>query len=203
MDERTEESMSKFPRGFYSLTRAAVAAGLILLAAGAPVAAAEQPLHRIEGWVVRSANPSVPIADGVLDLRLTGRTTESELVSYSIVAAKDGERALRNRLADQDLGRLSIGDELGRPIALAHETRQDGLYHLIVVVDRQPDPREVFFATRSSDYPYTVLELVVDADGYGFGELYAAARLRVSPDGKLSYRSLDPVPMRVLQVSPT
>lgn len=176
----------------------------VLLATAAPgVANAGEPLNRIEGWVVRTTDTSVPVADGVLDLRLTGRTSESDLVSYSIVARKDGERALRNRLADQDLGRLSIGDELGRPIALAHETHEDGLYHLVVVVDRQPDAREIFAARRSSDYPYTVLELVVDADGYGFGELHAAARLRVSPDGKLSYRTLDPVPMRVLNVSPT
>ena len=180
-----------------SLTMALAAS----LAAALPAAADE--LHRIEGWVVRTADSTVPFTDGALDLRLTGRTTERDLVSYSLVARDDGERALRNRLADEDLGRLAIGDELGLPIALAVETRDEGLYHLLVVVDRQLDQREIFAATRSSRYPYTVLELVVDADGYGFGELHTAARLRVSPDGKLSFDSLDPVPMKILQVSPT
>ena len=65
------------------------------------------------------------------------------------------------------------------------------------------DAREVFFATRSSDYPYTVVDLVVDADGHGYGELYGAASLEVSPDGKLTYDALDEVPFRVLHVSPT
>ena len=200
----------KIPRTYGIFPTLSAAALLTALLATAGPAAARtrdradgEALRRLQGRVVAVANPTIPFADGTLDLWLTGRTTESDLVTYSAVARRDGERALRNRLSDADLGRLSIGGEIGKPIALVQETRDEGLRRLVIVVDRQPDPREVFFATRSSDYPYTVVDLVVDADGHGFGELYGAASLEVSPDGKLTYDALDEVPFRVLHVSPT
>lgn len=175
------------------LGTAIVAAPLVL---AAPAAA--QEFTRLEGWLAPSV--SYPVGGSFLTLRLTGATAESELASYSALARKKGERALYNRLGDEDLGRLSIDGSLGRPIAIVQETRDEGLRRLLIVVERQLSNREIFGSTRSSRYPYLVVDATVDADGVGVGELHPAARLEVSPDGKITYVAFEPLPLKVLQL---
>jgi hypothetical protein len=167
------------------------------LALAAPVAG--QEFTRIEGWLAPSVN--YPESGSFLTLRLTGATAESELASYSALARKKGERALYDRLSDEDLGRLSIDGSLGRPIAIVQETRDEGLRRLLIVVERQLSNREIFASARSARYPYLIVDATLDADGVGYGELHPAARLEVSPDGKVTYTPFEPLPLRVLQLN--
>ncbi len=184
------------------MTRTRIASQLVALAALslalAPTPASAQPVERIDGLLVDSAALVAGFDSAFLDVRLSGRTAELELVDFARIARDEGERALRNLLGGLELGRVSIGNGLGRPIAIVQETRVEGLRRLLLVVPRDLGTREAFRASRSVDYPYLVIDATVDAEGYGVGELYPAARLDVSPDGKLSYRSLTPLPMRIL-----
>jgi hypothetical protein len=160
--------------------------------------AAAQEFSRLEGWLAPSV--SYPVGATFLTLRLTGATEERDLARYSALARQKGERALYNRLGKEDLGRLSLDGSLGRPIAIVQETRDEGLRRLLIVVERQLSNREIFGSTRSSRYPYLVVDATLDADGVGYGELHPAARLKVSPDGKISYTTFEPLPLKVLRL---
>lgn len=173
-------------------------AAIVAMPLLAPASAEAQEFTRLEGWLAPSVN--YPVGATFLTLNLTGATEESDLVHYSVVARKKGERALFNRLGEEDLGRLSIDGSLGRPIAIVQETRDEGLRRLLIVVERELSPRELFGSTRSSRYPYLVVDATLDADGVGYGELHPAARLQVSPDGKIRYTTFEPLPLKVLQL---
>lgn len=186
--------MTRFPRKLTPL----VIASLTLAMAVAPAAA--QEFTRIDGFLVDSPALVAGFDSGRLDVRLTGTTPDVELASYAVLAHKKGERALHSALGGLDLGRISVDNGLGRPIAIVQETRQEGMRRLLLVVPRDLQTREIFNSSRTVDYPYVVIDATLDADGYGLGDLYPAAKLEISPDGKLTYESLAPLPMRILQL---
>jgi hypothetical protein len=170
------------------------------LAAVLAAPAAAQDFTRIEGFLVDSGGVIPRFSSGTLDVRIDELTPDSELAAFARVAKKDGDIALLNRLSGEDYGKLRVSQGLGRPLAIAQQTREDGMIRILAVVLRDMSAQEVFRGSLTTDYPYLVIDALVDRDGVGEGELYPLARLRISPDGKLTYQSLVGVPMRILQI---
>jgi hypothetical protein len=174
------------------LTAAAVA---LLAVSGTAVA---DGFGRIDGWIANSA--SYPIGGSFLKVQWTDQTGEQDLVGYSRLVRDEGEQALYAALGGKELGRLSIDGEIGRPIAIVHETRKGGMTRLVIVVERDLSPLLRFTKSDAFRYPYMVFDVTLDADGAGIGEIHPEARLAVSPDGKFSYETQAPLPLRVLQI---
>jgi hypothetical protein len=127
-------------------------------------------------------------ADGADVQRLTGT-----------LAAK-GQYSLRDELWRQrSAGYLRVGGRLGYPVAavLSQETATGRTLH--VVLNRPLSTREVQYFTRSSKYPFTVLELKVDKNGKGEGRLLGAAKMQMNGD-TLEFKSLGVEPVRLLAV---
>jgi len=160
--------------------------------------ASSEGVARLDGWIASSATYRLDAS--FLSIRWTGETPERELAAYSRLARQKGERALHSELAGKNLGRLSVDGEIGLPIAIVHETRKEGMRRLLVIVEREISPLELFRKNESSRYPYLVFDATLDADGIGEGELHPRARLEVSPDGRISYHTTGPLPLRVLNV---
>ncbi len=183
-----------------SLRKLEIFAATALVLALTATCAAAQEFTRLDGYVVDTPALIAGFDAGALDIRLTATTPDVELAGYAVLAHKKGERALLSALGDRDLGSFSIANGLGRPIAIVQETRDDGLRRLLLVVPRDLQVREIFSGSRTVDYPYVVIDATLDADGFGLGDLYPAAKLEISPDGKLTYESLAPLPMRILKL---
>jgi hypothetical protein len=165
--------------------------------AGAPLVA-QEGVARLDGWIADSA--SYRLDGSFLRIRWSGETDEKDLAAYSRLARQKGDQALRTELAGKELGRLSIDNEIGRPIAIVTEERREGMTRLLVVVPRDISALELFRKSDANRYPYLVFDATLDADGVGEGELHPAARLAVSPDGKISYETLAPFPLRILKI---
>lgn len=176
----------------------AFAAAVLVLTALAPAGA--QEFTRLDGFLVDTPSLVGGFSSGRLDVRLTGTTPDTELAGFAALVREKGRHALLAELGGRDLGSVSIDNGIGRPIAIVQETREEGLRRVLLIVPRDLQPYEVFNHTRTYDYPYVVLDATLDADGLGVGEVYPAAKLEISPDGKLSYKSLAPLPMRILQL---
>jgi hypothetical protein len=176
-----------------------LALAAVLAVAGALPAQAQQFNH-LEGFLVDNAGLIPGFSSGTLDVRIDAVTSDTELARLARLTKKEGKHALLNELADQDLGSLRISQSLGRPLAIVQETREEGLRKVLVVLLRDVSVRERFSGALTVDYPYVVIDATVGRDGKGEGEFYPLARLRISPDGKLTYQSLAGVPMRILQL---
>lgn len=178
----------------------ALALATLVLASIASSPAGAQEFSRLDGYLVDTPALVAGFGSGALEVRLTGTTPDTELAGYAALVREKGRHALLSALGGRDLGSVSIDNGLGRPIAIVQETREEGLRRVLLIVPRDLSPREVFNHSRLYDYPYYVIDATLDADGYGLGDLYPAVKLEISPDGKLSYESLAPLPMRILHL---
>ncbi len=170
----------------------------------APLVVAATParaeVRAASGYLIDAAGLLPGVTTDTFDIRLDGLTNESDLVGYAALAQKRGASALHDQLSSKELGRFRVGRDLGLPIALAQEATEDGLRRLLLVIERPISYRELRNGGRALEYPYLVIELRFDADGQGDGALYPLSKLRVSPDGKVSYESWSPQPVRLTRV---
>jgi hypothetical protein len=148
-------------------------------------------LHETTSILGRSI--TVPIR-----IRLDRLTTDAEVEALA-GAAKRGQAAFREVFFAQALGRIEIDGRLGDPIYYARRYSDQQGEHLIVVGQRFVSAADHFANRRSVRYPYSVVELDLDAEGT-MGSYTFAARLEPQRDGTIDYRSFSFVPARLLAV---
>lgn len=137
-----------------------------------------------------------------LRVRVDRFNTDAEAHDLAALLQKKGQDEVRSQLGDRELGTVQFGDGLPLPVAAAWRTQTEVGDHLVLIVPRNISIREVFANRRSSDYPYTVVEIDVAPDGRGQGAISGAARLKADQAGDLHYEDLVPLPTRVLNVQP-
>jgi hypothetical protein len=69
------------------------------------------------------------------------------------------------------------------------------------VTNRRIAFAEMRYATRSTDYPFGVIEIRFDAQGKGKGVLIASAQLSFGPDGNLDVKAFGTQPFQLLDVT--
>lgn len=130
--------------------------------------------------------------------RLTPREELAELA-----ALDTSQNRLRNELAEREVGRVQVGQGIAHPIAVALALDGDeGTRHLVLVVARTLTLREIFGASLTADYPFSVIELDLDEDGEGSGELNVAARISFTSEGRVAIDELAVQPVRIQGVKP-
>jgi hypothetical protein len=128
-------------------------------------------------------------------------TTESEAARFDELLREKGERALGNALVEDAVGRLRVGDGETVPIGFAWRTTDDdGGEHLLLVAQRTISFREIWRGSRTRSYPFTVVQLDLDRDGRGSGEIILAGRITATRDGQVEITDADFATARLLNV---
>lgn len=127
-------------------------------------------------------------------------SSDEEVANLREVLASKGPAALREALWDLEAGYIRVRGGLGYPIAAARSHPQaDGGRLIRLMIDRPLSFREAALNLRSVDYPFSYIELHLDASGKGDGKLIAAAK--VSLDGHtVNIVSFGVQPFRLLNV---
>jgi hypothetical protein len=111
-------------------------------------------------------------------LTIEGRTSDSEAGRAIAMLAEGGQDALLKELQGKKLGRFSLGGQLGRNLNFVNETRTaNGGRRITILFERWLNLFEVRSGARSEDYPFTYIELILDASGKGEGTFIPAARI--------------------------
>jgi hypothetical protein len=121
-----------------------------------------------------------------------GRSSNLELVvdHWSTPADRDdlaaaleeqGPEGLLKRLQERPrIGYVRAGGRLGNDISFARQVQHsDGSRRIVVVLARQLSFNEVSRGSPTQDYPFTVIELRLDAAGGGDGRMSVGARITV------------------------
>jgi hypothetical protein len=111
-------------------------------------------------------------------LTIEDRTSASEAGRAIATLAEGGQDALLKELQGKKLGRFSLDGQLGHDLNFVNETRTaNGSRRITILFERWMNLFELRSGARSEDYPFTYIELILDASGKGEGTLIPAARI--------------------------
>jgi len=112
------------------------------------------------------------------DFKIARYTTDEEILKYAELLKASGPDALRKALEKEDVGRISPSGSVGNQIAVARK-QQSGADTIITIVTARIMPfTELYRGGRSVDYQFGYLQVKVNANGPGTGNIMAAAKIR-------------------------
>ena len=148
-----------------------LAAGILAFGQAKP-----EPDHYAAVWAVTGGG-----AGGIttsIDVRVNRYNTDQEIKSYADLLSSKGPAGLRRELEKQDVGQFSAAGRAGTPFAIARKLCQGDKTIVRVLTIRPISFGELRNGGRSIDYPYTMLEMVLDSSGQGTGAAIGAAKIR-------------------------
>jgi hypothetical protein len=113
-----------------------------------------------------------------IDIRINQYNTEADIQKFAELVKEKGPDALRGALEKEDVGQLSPTGRVGVPIAVARKLVKGDKTIIRVVTARNLSFVELRYSGRSTDYPFTILQLVLDKNGKGTGTAIGAAQIR-------------------------
>lgn len=134
-------------------------------------------------------------------LAITRRTPDAEVTRDVAILAERGQDALLEAIRNRDLGRFSLGAQLGRELNFVAETRlANGDRKLMILFERWIDIYERRYGARSLDYPFGYVELLLDPEGRGEGTFIPAARVRFNSRNEIEVENFGIYPARLYSV---
>ena len=125
-------------------------------------------------------------------LRLKSLTSDEEANQNRAILQEGGQEELSKAIQKEDVGTFSVGNQPARAINVARESQVDGKTRIVVVFERWLQFAEVRDGYRSLDYPFGIIELLVDEKtGKGEGTYIAAAHIRWEKDKKTNQHRVD------------
>lgn len=113
-------------------------------------------------------------------LNVNGTTSANDAARMLGVLRERGQEGLLDELnRSRGLGRLSIGNRVGHELGAVIVDDMGGKRRIRAITDRWIGFGEIWRGSRSRDYPFSYIELIVDPrTGRGEGTFIAAAKVR-------------------------
>jgi hypothetical protein len=151
---------------------------LLFLSLGAVVQANAQPNETYTGTMI-GVGGRLGGVSRTFTLTINGHTPDSEASRDVAILAEGGQDALMDAIRDKRLGRFSLGGQVGRELNFVNETAlSNGERKIMIIFERWMNLYELRAGARSTDYPFSYVELIVDRNGRGQGTFIPAARIR-------------------------
>jgi hypothetical protein len=158
---------------------------LAVLIAALPAQSAD-PAGRetFTGFAVDTGGLRRPSSTSHVKITIDRWSTESDRRRLVSAFTEGGEDALLKELQKmKPLGRISTPDSIGYVLRYAHQIPlASGGRRILIATDRPLSYWESVNRPRSVDYPYTVVEMRIDASGKGQGKLTVATKVNAFGD---------------------
>ena len=151
---------------------------------------AQTPYAEYTGNLISFNGPGVRTA--FFTLRVKSVTSDEQADQNRTILQNDGQDKLLSAIQKEDVGTFSVGNQLARTINVVRESEVDGKKRIFVVFERWTQFAEVRGGYRSLDYPFGIIELLVDEKtGTGEGTYIAMAQVRWEKDKKTNQHKVD------------
>lgn len=133
-----------------------------------------------------------PTRSTSFNLSIRDYTSDQDAQLYLSMLVEGDQFALLDKIKDLDLGFMSAHGSLGRRLLVVRRTQlPDGKTRLVAAFERWQTFAEVRGGYRTQDYPFAVIELILDANGKGSGTFIAAAKIEMKRDKKTGQYQLE------------
>lgn len=117
-------------------------------------------------------------------LTLEGRTSDADAEKYRTILASEGQDQLLKAIHKNDLGFIAATGQTRRDLLVIRDAQIEGQRRIIAVFERWQGFYEVRGGYRSTDYPFSIIEIVFDEKGRGSGTFIGLAQVRMKMDKK-------------------
>ena len=119
------------------------------------------------------------------NLSIKDYTPDDVAQGYLGMLVEGDQFDLMKKIRDLDLGFMSAGGSLGRRLLIVRKHQMpDGKTRIVAAFERWQTFAEVRGGYRVSDYPFGVIEIILDANGKGSGTFIAACAVDMKKDKK-------------------
>lgn len=185
----------------HSPVAGALFALLALSGASAVIAQPAPPLHLTAFAVNLDADRPAARAN-VVEINIERWSSEAEKSSLLDTLRSSGAEALLSALQNtQRVGYIRTPDSIGWDLHYAQaRPTEDGGQRIVIATDRRISFWELYNNTRSTSYPFTVIEIHLDKDGSGEGRMSIATRVVPSRDGHIELENYSAQPVMLNSV---
>jgi hypothetical protein len=141
---------------------------------------------------------------GYITIEIDHVTTNEEAARYASLLTASGQEAVVKLWQDEKkiVGMYKFAQAISNDLRVVRVwPLENGGRRIFLLSDRPLAAFEVARNLRSQDYPISIVELVLDAEGKGEGKIYPAVELAVK-DGELSIKSWGHDPVDLKQIEP-
>jgi hypothetical protein len=130
-------------------------------------------------------------------------STSEERVALVAAFNEGGQDALLEALKKMPkVGFINVPQTIAYDLRYAYRfPAENGGSTLVIATDRRILPGEVWDQTRSTDYPFELIEMHLDAQGQGEGTLSWATRIGVGKDGNLELEVFGNGPVMLTKIT--
>jgi hypothetical protein len=131
---------------------------------------------------------------------ISSYTTNDEVAQLANILKTQGSDALLKAIDKMDRGKLAVVGKTGTNAGVVRSRQTDQGTVITLVMDRPVAFAELWQNTRSTDYPFGILQMTVDKDGKGEGQLMVAAKIEFTKDNTIEVESYGIQPMKLMSV---
>jgi hypothetical protein len=134
-----------------------------------------------------------PMRSTTFNLSIKDFTDDATAQRYLGILAEGDQDDLLKVIRDNELGRLSTTGTVGRNLIVVRKTQlPDGKLRIVAAFERWQTIAEIRSGSRVQDYPFGIMELILDANGKkGSGTFIAACKIDMKRDKKTGKYQLE------------
>ena len=128
-------------------------------------------------------------------------TTDEEVKNYLDILKTQGQDGLEKAFdKTKERGRLAMTGTTGNDISFIRSRNAETKRIIRMASNRMMSFAELYNSPRSRDYKFTIIELRLDADGNGEGNIFYATKLKFNKQGQLEIEHYGQTPIRLANV---
>jgi len=136
-----------------------------------------------------------------VNIYINSYTTDDEVKNYLNILKTQGQDGLEKAFdKTKERGRLAVTGSTGNDISFIRSRNAETKRIIRMASNRMMSFAELYNSPRSRDYKFTIVELRLDADGNGEGNIFYAVKLKFNKKGELEIEHYAQSPIRLANV---
>jgi hypothetical protein len=173
---------------------------LVYLCTSVVIGEDKKYLDNFQGAIIDSSGAVPRISMTQFWMKIEKYTSDEDVMKYASILTEKGPDALADAIHKLENGRIKIGNRLSYHLSITRSFEKDGKRIVRALTDRPIAMVEAMKNPRSRDYQFGVVEIVLESDGKGQGNLIAAAKIEFK-DKNLEIESFGLEPFRITNVT--